>query len=106
MNMHKNAEKSVGSCDNCKKIVNTIYLCAPYKYLHGYIDNILQEFCTECGKVIAIPHQCAKQLKKYRKKNCIGSNMKGMIKQLERISLMLEKDIDKVKREKGKGNKK
>jgi hypothetical protein len=102
MKVYKNAEKSTGPCHNCKKIVNTLYLRAPYRHTRINIYDVLQEFCTECGEVISIPHQSAKQLKKYREENHVGSNMGDIIKQWEKDFPNARKDIDKVKREKGK----
>jgi hypothetical protein len=59
-------EKSIGPCEHCKMLVSTIYKSAPYLYEGNTIPNLLQEFCEKCGKVIGIPQQSSKQLRKVR----------------------------------------
>ena len=71
MKIYKDLEKSNGPCEHCKRIATTTYKYAPYSYMGGTVADVLQEFCDECGKVIAIPQQSSARLREYREANMI-----------------------------------
>jgi len=66
MKIYRNLEKSEGPCEHCKRITATTYKYGAYQYKGGTVEDVLQEFCDECGSVISIPQQSSARLREYR----------------------------------------
>lgn len=64
----KEGDKSKGLCDKCRKLVNTTFSYAAYKYNNFMIPNILQGFCDKCGTAVSIPHQSTYKIKEFRER--------------------------------------
>lgn len=49
-------------CYECKKIVTTTFRIKPVKFNKIWVPNVLQSFCSECFKVVSIPHSSIKYM--------------------------------------------
>lgn len=59
-------DKGKAICNDCNKLVTTIYKyrSVPFSNGVGVVNNILVGICTICFHTISIPHQSSAQIKK------------------------------------------
>jgi len=67
MNELKSGDKSKAICNDCERLVSTTFQFRdiPFSDTGEVVKNILTGVCDECGRVVSIPHQSTKDIKKH-----------------------------------------
>lgn len=74
MKLYKEYDNSRAICEDCKAVVETIFLYrdVPFASGNGHVSNILVGVCTQCGSIVSTPAQSTPKIKEARERLAIS----------------------------------